>query len=441
MGGLLRRQPGRLADRLASTARRWSRYWKTRFRTMAQFHEDAPPATLPAYAFVEPRMIFDHNDMHPPVAVVRRRPRPTARKIGVGAHLRRARRREAAAATSTWRSATAPRRTDRTRMNTMLLVTFDEHGGTHDHVPPPAAVPPDALADTEMGFAFDRLGVRVPAIAISAFTQGRHDHPRRDAPRRGHRHALQEIRARAADRARRRRARHHQRDQPRRAAPAWDWPETTPQYVPPNPEARGRSPPGAETAPLSPPGRALMGMLVAKSGLPAERRAEDLRRGLRGCCSGSDGDCSGRQDKPVAAARLAGMHVSGELCRVARRELDIERAFSRISAHGLTVVQFTDSQPDDRAAARRRHSSDGSPSLSRRSSTQRVRHTASIIARCASPHVCGHVNASVKQIAQRCDQIDANGAGRSTTTSQAAPASRRSRSAATPGPHALYLAS
>jgi phospholipase C len=28
-------------------------------------------------------------------------------------------------------------------LNTTLLVTFDEHGGTYDHVPPPAAVPPD----------------------------------------------------------------------------------------------------------------------------------------------------------------------------------------------------------------------------------------------------------------------------------------------------------
>ncbi|MEZ4689291.1 MAG: alkaline phosphatase family protein [Ignavibacteria bacterium] len=50
-------------------------------------------------------------------------------------------------------------------MNTMLLVTFDEHGGTHDHVPPPSVVPPPVM-DPEMGFTFDRLGVRVPAIAV-----------------------------------------------------------------------------------------------------------------------------------------------------------------------------------------------------------------------------------------------------------------------------------
>ncbi len=44
------------------------RYWRTNFRSMAQFHEDAANGTLPDYAFVEPRMMFDHNDMHPPVS-------------------------------------------------------------------------------------------------------------------------------------------------------------------------------------------------------------------------------------------------------------------------------------------------------------------------------------------------------------------------------------
>jgi phospholipase C len=56
---------------------------------------------------------------------------------------------------------------------TALLVTYDEHGGTYDHVPPPACVADEpfvALAsDTGTGqpFHFDRLGVRVPAILAS----------------------------------------------------------------------------------------------------------------------------------------------------------------------------------------------------------------------------------------------------------------------------------
>ncbi|MCE5318147.1 MAG: hypothetical protein LLG04_12410, partial [Parachlamydia sp.] len=48
---------------------------------------------------------------------------------------------------------------------TLLIVTFDEHGGLFDHVPPPAAIPPDNLSGE--GFHFDSYGVRVPALFIS----------------------------------------------------------------------------------------------------------------------------------------------------------------------------------------------------------------------------------------------------------------------------------
>ncbi|CAN7741052.1 alkaline phosphatase family protein [Variovorax sp. LjRoot178] len=55
--------------------------------------------------------------------------------------------------------------------NSMLLVTYDEHGGFHDHVPPPTASPPgDGISDEDNvfhHFNFDRLGVRVPAVVIS----------------------------------------------------------------------------------------------------------------------------------------------------------------------------------------------------------------------------------------------------------------------------------
>ena len=55
-------------------------------------------------------------------------------------------------------------------LNTTLLVTFDEHGGTYDHVPPPSAVPPHAgAAPGQWGFTFDRSGVRIPTLAISAW--------------------------------------------------------------------------------------------------------------------------------------------------------------------------------------------------------------------------------------------------------------------------------
>jgi phospholipase C len=59
--------------------------------------------------------------------------------------------------------------------STLLLITYDEHGGIYDHVPPPACNPaaPDgfkATADktgTGFEFTFDRLGVRVPAVLVS----------------------------------------------------------------------------------------------------------------------------------------------------------------------------------------------------------------------------------------------------------------------------------
>ena len=56
--------------------------------------------------------------------------------------------------------------------STALLIVYDEHGGIFDHVPPPACVPDGFVAqpnDTGTGraFAFDRLGVRVPAILVS----------------------------------------------------------------------------------------------------------------------------------------------------------------------------------------------------------------------------------------------------------------------------------
>lgn len=64
----------------------------------------------------------------------------------------------------------------------LLLVVFDEHGGCYDHVAPPSAsecrvaVNPDgkiiaAGQHGGIGFNFDRLGPRVPAIIVSAYAE------------------------------------------------------------------------------------------------------------------------------------------------------------------------------------------------------------------------------------------------------------------------------
>ena len=55
-----------------------------------------------------------------------------------------------------------------------IFLTFDEHGGLYDHVPPPSACPPDALAPIipgEPNAAFDRYGFRVPAIVVSPYVK------------------------------------------------------------------------------------------------------------------------------------------------------------------------------------------------------------------------------------------------------------------------------
>ncbi len=55
--------------------------------------------------------------------------------------------------------------------NSVLIITFDEHGGFYDHVPPPATTPtgdqPVNAAPGQMPLDFAHLGVRVPAIIVS----------------------------------------------------------------------------------------------------------------------------------------------------------------------------------------------------------------------------------------------------------------------------------
>jgi phospholipase C len=56
----------------------------------------------------------------------------------------------------------------------MLLISFDEPGGTYDHVPPGPVPPPDPkAAEPQLGFAFDRSGYRVPAVIVSPWVPAR----------------------------------------------------------------------------------------------------------------------------------------------------------------------------------------------------------------------------------------------------------------------------
>ena len=59
-----------------------------------------------------------------------------------------------------------------------LFITYDEHGGYYDHVPPPAAVAPDGIqpilglsSDGTYPAAFNRYGFRVPFMVVSPWAQ------------------------------------------------------------------------------------------------------------------------------------------------------------------------------------------------------------------------------------------------------------------------------
>ena len=56
-----------------------------------------------------------------------------------------------------------------------LFLTYDEHGGFYDHVPPPPACPPDdippMIQQSDEPGAFDRYGIRVPVAVVSPFAR------------------------------------------------------------------------------------------------------------------------------------------------------------------------------------------------------------------------------------------------------------------------------
>jgi phospholipase C len=55
---------------------------------------------------------------------------------------------------------------------TLLVVTYDEHGGCFDHVAPPTnAMAPDGTVG-QFGFDFKRFGLRVPTVLISPLIEG-----------------------------------------------------------------------------------------------------------------------------------------------------------------------------------------------------------------------------------------------------------------------------
>ncbi len=112
------------------------------FGHFSDFQARAAAGTLPAYTFLEPDFSTGGNSQHPNY------------DIALGEQL--------------MHDVYYTLRNGRGWNETLLLITYDEHGGNYDHVPPPTgAVPPDNLVGEFDNFDFRRFGVRLPAILIS----------------------------------------------------------------------------------------------------------------------------------------------------------------------------------------------------------------------------------------------------------------------------------
>jgi phospholipase C len=125
------------------------------FGTYDQFLSDCEKGTLPDYSFVEPNYSDHDTDTGEEVASDQHPDHNVQAGEAFIADVYNAIKGNA----DLWAS-------------TALLIVYDEHGGIFDHVVPPACTPDQFTAtanDTGTGqpFAFDRLGVRVPAILVS----------------------------------------------------------------------------------------------------------------------------------------------------------------------------------------------------------------------------------------------------------------------------------
>ena len=113
-------------------------------RTVDRFVADAAAGTLPAVSIVDPDFRTDSEENPQDITIGESF---AARVINAALH------------GADW-------------LGTLLVWCYDEHGGYHDHVPPPEAVEPDDRAPDAPGpFRYDRYGFRVPAVIVSPFAR------------------------------------------------------------------------------------------------------------------------------------------------------------------------------------------------------------------------------------------------------------------------------
>ena len=118
-----------------------------------QFYRDCAANNLPDYCFLEPR--YNSSDGDDPMEATDQHP---DHDVQAGEQLIHDVYQAITKNPDTWKS-------------TLLVIVYDEHGGLFDHIPPPPADPPDGINSVNPFFAFNRLGVRVPAVLVSPYIQ------------------------------------------------------------------------------------------------------------------------------------------------------------------------------------------------------------------------------------------------------------------------------
>jgi phospholipase C len=123
----------------------------TNVKPISQFYTDAAAGTLPSFSLLDPN--YDTQSQEDPQNIV------------LGESL-------LADVVHALGSSPAWRRT-------LLIVTYDEHGGYFDHVPPPPALAPDSIPPQvqpgESSYdGFARYGFRVPAVLVGPYAKRNH---------------------------------------------------------------------------------------------------------------------------------------------------------------------------------------------------------------------------------------------------------------------------
>ena len=137
-----------------------------RFCSFNRFLEDVEKGNLPKYSFIEPRMHWFHNDEHPPDEGRRQNTNfPAPSNVLAGEQLIH----------KVYEAIRNSSSSNNSYLNTLLIITYDEHGGCYDHVspvpvtPPYQGVTPPYSHPNEFGFEFNRSGLRVPTVLVSAY--------------------------------------------------------------------------------------------------------------------------------------------------------------------------------------------------------------------------------------------------------------------------------